>query len=290
MTDWRAKCWDRALLTYGQGLPYFPGKWHIVESLAEKASRAWQNLSPVKRRGIKFELNPTDLLQRSIYYLGVYEVWETRFIERIVRPGWVVVDAGANIGYYTLILAQLVGSGGCVLAFEPAESRHRALLRNLKLNKIDNVRAYRVALADRLGRCSIVRPADANLGTFRIARRDEHGQETVPLTTLDQVVSSQHLDRLDLIKVDIEGAESRFLNGGRDTMERFRPTIMIELNPAALRQFGSRSEDVIAFLKSFGYRFFRTSWNGLHTLKDLPGTDEYFNIIAIATGRASVGG
>jgi FkbM family methyltransferase len=284
MRDWRAKWWNRILISYGRGLPYFPKKWKIVESLAPNAAGAWQNLPPVKRRGIVFDLDPIDLLQRSIYYLGVYEVWETRFLERTVRPGWVVVDAGANIGYYTLIFARLVGSEGCVLALEPAESRHSALVRNVALNKVANVRVSRVALADQCGECSIVQPPKANLGNFRLARQGEAGQETAPLVTLDHIISGQHLDRLDLIKVDIEGAETRFLNGGRDSIARFRPTIMIELNTAALGQSGSRPEDVIGFLEGFGYRFFRTSWNGLHPLKGLPGPDEYFNVIAIGNG------
>jgi FkbM family methyltransferase len=290
LREWRANCWNRALITYGQGLPYFPGKWQIIESLAQKAAVAWNNLSPVKRRGILFDLDPIDLLQRSIYYLGVYEPWETRYLERTVKPGWVVVDAGANIGYYTLIFARLVGGEGCVLAFEPAGSRYRALIKNIALNGVANVRAFRVALADQLGECSIVQPHGANLGNFRLARQDEWGQEKAPLTTLDHMVSSQHLDRLDLIKVDIEGAEIRFLHGGRESIARFLPTIMIELNTSALGQSGSSPEDVIAFLRDFGYRFFRTSWKGLHPLEELPGPDEYFNAIATSTDEVAARG
>jgi FkbM family methyltransferase len=141
------------------------------------------------------------------------------------------------------------------MAFEPAESRHEALLKNIVLNKRANIRTSRVALADQLGECSIVQPSGANLGNYRLAIHDERGQETVPLTTLDHIASTRGLDRLDLIKVDIEGAEAQFLKGGRETIERFRPTIMIVLNTAALREFGSRPEDVITFLKDFGYLF-----------------------------------
>ena len=108
----------------------------------------------------------------------------------------------------------------------------------------------------------------------------------MPLTTLDHVIEGQLRDRLDLIK-DIEGCESRFLVGAKEGIARFRPITMIELNRAAVAQFGATPEEVVTFLEGYGYRFYQPSWNGFLPLAQLPGPNDYFNVTALNSSSSA---
>ena len=116
-----AVIWDRLLSVYARVLPNHPGKWGVLNALASKAEPAWQQPRVAKcGSGALFELNLKHWVDRDVYFLQ-YEYWDSRFLRRLVRPGWVVIDVGANIGYYSLLCAKLAGPIGRVFAFEPVE-------------------------------------------------------------------------------------------------------------------------------------------------------------------------
>jgi FkbM family methyltransferase len=280
MSERRAAVWDRLLLAYGLRLPYHPRKWRVIELLAPKAAATWSRSRIVERRGLRFDLDLRYLIPRDIYYLGEYERWESRYLRRLVKPGWVVADVGANIGYYSLLFGKLVGSSGCVHAFEPTESTYRSLIRNVTLNQTTNVRAYRLALSDRAGNTRLVR-SDRNPALNRLARPDESGEEDVRVTTLDTFVAQHGIRRLDLIKIDIEGAEKDFLKGAESTLVRFCPTLMIELNTAALGRFGTSPAALRGEMERMGYALHRPTWRGCTPLDRLPASNEYFNVVAV---------
>jgi FkbM family methyltransferase len=268
--------WDRLLLAYGQWLPYHPKKWRVVDALMPRAAPTWTTPRLAKRRGIWFELDLRQFGDRFIYYLE-YERWETRFVERCVRPGWVVIDVGAHIGYYTLLFARRVGERGCVLAVEPALATFASLRRNIELNPAVNVRACRMALSDRQGVARL--RFGKHSGLTHLATHDDPGDETTPMSTLDDFVKEQGLTRLDFLKVDIEGAEGRLLAGAVDTLRRLRPIVMIEVNPAALAMLGERAEDLVRRLEALGYSLHTPTWRGLRPLRALPGPGQFVNAV-----------
>jgi len=275
--------WDRALLAYGRLMPYHPRKWRVVGWLAPRAAATWTSPRIAQRRGVWFELDLHQFVDRFIYYLE-YERWETLFVERFVRPGWVVIDVGANIGYFTLLLARKVGPTGQVYAFEPAAAITASLLRNIDLNRASNVQTYRAALAAQRGETSLRRGRPDNLGQTHLAVPGDPGDELTPVTTLDAFVEEHGLTRLDFVKVDIEGAEAAFLAGAACTLARFRPTIMIELNPTALRALGANPTDLVRTLEGLGYVLKKTTWRGLRPLRALPAPGHYVNIVALPSG------
>jgi FkbM family methyltransferase len=278
MPDWWPALWDRALTIYGR-MPYHPGKWRVVEGLAPKASASWVSPRLARRRMVEYELDLRYFIPRHVFY-GIYEVWETRCIERTVKPGWVVVDAGANIGCFSLLFARLVGSNGKVHAFEPVKSTHDALRRNIKLNSAANVCTYRVALSDTCGEVALLSPDGNDPGKTRVACDGERGSEMTQSMTLDTFVEEHNLDRLDFIKVDIEGSELRFLTGAAKTLARFRPIVMIELNPSAIARFGSSVDRLVAYLREFGYRLRCATWYGLRPLDVGTSSLTYLNAFA----------
>ena len=161
---------------------------------------------------------------RSLIAYGEYSESELALLAQFLAPGAVVVEAGANIGAHTVPLARLVGREGRVYAFEPQRLIHQMLCGNLALNEIENVYALAVAAGDRAGQTRMALTHygdDANYGGVSLG--GEAG-EAVAMGTIDAL----RLDRLDLLKADVEGAEALLLKGAEATIARCRPVLYLE--------------------------------------------------------------
>lgn len=170
---------------------------------------------------------------------GQYAVREVELLEQAVQPGWTVVEAGAGIGLRTLPLSRRVGPKGFVLAFEHGPLVFQTLCANVALNSITNVRCHNEILTDSPGTV-LVTPQHAE------PREGEAPAETIRAITLD----SLNLPRCNFLKIDMDGLELRALEGGRKTIEKFRPLLHIAANRA------ESSPPLIEFLQSLGYSLF----------------------------------
>lgn len=194
-------------------------------------------------------------LYAYLYLLGkrLAERREQRFFRREVSPGMVVFDVGANIGFYTTLLADLVGPTGRVHSFEPDPLscgilKHRTARRS-------NVTANPTAVGDRSGRITLFH-SRSNRADNRIHASHGETAETVevPLTTLDAYCEAAGIDHIDAVKMDIQGAEVAALRGFRRTLARTSPRwLLIEFSPEHLRAAGSGPEDFWAILDELGY-------------------------------------
>ena len=150
-----------------------------------------------------------------------------------LRPGSVVIDAGANLGEWTVPFARAVGGTGRVLAIEPAPRSAAALEMTLAVNALRHAEVIRCAVGDHEGRAGfavpVVTSVETDTGTARIGSAVA-GQEglCVPLRTLDSLMIERGLDRLDLVKIDVEGYERKVLDGAEAALDRFRPVLVIE--------------------------------------------------------------
>ncbi len=182
---------------------------------------------------------------RSFKEYGEFSEGEVEIFTHFVQPGAIVLDVGANIGAHTVPLAQLVGPGGVVVAFEPQPVLHQILCANLALNSIPNTLTHAMALGDRQGSCQIPFLDYASSFNFGGVSMDMVKEgETVPMGTLDAF----HLQRIDFIKLDVEGFESKVLKGGTKTIDRCRPVIYLENDRA------EKSANLIQLLFEMGYR------------------------------------
>src|SRR6185503_2740368 len=180
--------------------------------------------------------------------------WEphlTRYLLRELKPTDVFVDVGANLGYYVTMCAPRVAR---VIAFEPVTKNCRYCALNIALNQLTNVELHQMGLWHEEARL----PLRGDLEGVNAAiapSADVAGPEFVRLAPLDALVANGELplSRLDVLKMDIEGAEVSSLIGMRRTIARFRPRIVMELNPPMLSTFGKSIEDVWDLLRAFEY-------------------------------------
>ncbi|MGI8731385.1 MAG: FkbM family methyltransferase [Solirubrobacteraceae bacterium] len=188
--------------------------------------------------------------------LGLYRYGfcpaEARLLPKLLLPGDLVVDGGANIGLLSLIAAGVVGPIGRVLACEPDPGTMALLKANADENRFDTLELHEVALSDRPGRASFT-VFEAGSGLASFAPQDARGcQVEVVVTTLDALTAN--LDRrVTLVKLDIEGAEAKALRGARGLIGRDAPVFLIELEPEHLARQGSSIADVRDALEPHGY-------------------------------------
>lgn len=165
------------------------------------------------------------------YALGTSEPELQQTLSRLLAPRMTFYDIGANVGFFTVIGAQLVGPGGKVYAFDPVPSNAEALRHNLVLNRMNHAEVVEVAVSSAPGR-SQLRVAGETVLAHLVdvsSTRTEDGDIEVQVTTLDHEVANGRKPP-DVIKMDIEGAEIKALEGMGQTLETFRPTLIVELH------------------------------------------------------------
>ncbi|MGH9429255.1 MAG: FkbM family methyltransferase, partial [Terriglobia bacterium] len=234
----------------------------------------------VERAGVVWDLDLRCWAQRSVFYFGWFERNETRFFEACVQPGWTVVDAGANFGYYSLLAGKKVTSSGCVHAFEPSTPVYEQLVNNIRLNSIGWVHPAKVALGDTERVEVMPIPERYNQTLQGIGSPGQPNTEEVKVRTLDSFAADLNIQAIHLIKADIEGYEVHFLKGAREVIREFRPILMLELNPATLERYGACAEDLIGLVTSYGYEIFEIEGRQLRKLAKVPRHGSYINAVA----------
>lgn len=175
--------------------------------------------------GIDVGHSPMSLLRA----LGLYELRKTAEIESRLRPGSTFVDIGSSEGDFALIAARIVGPAGRVLAFEPDPGNVGIIRDNVALNGFGWVTVHPVALSDRDGEAALFRsPVSGWHSLIGGLEHRDAGVITVPVSRLDSFA----LDRIDMIKIDVEGAEVAVLEGARDSIVRHRPVILLDTHPS----------------------------------------------------------
>lgn len=184
----------------------------------------------------RFLANPADMyLGRSMIEYGEFSEGECILLTRMLRPGAVVIEAGANMGVMTVPMARRVGDGGLIYAFEPQLAIFQQLCANLALNDLMNVQAFHAGCGETAETLKLVRlnPArEHNYGGFSLDRLSgAHGID-VPVHRLDDVVNPP---RLRLLKADVEGMELAVIRGAAGLIARFRPILYLETSEAHSR-------------------------------------------------------
>lgn len=203
------------------------GRSYIVENVPRGREFVW----PYYLGNASVLVNTDNPIERESL-TGTYDLEVSRHVAQFVRLGDVAIDGGANVGLVTLLLAKAVGSEGRVYAIEPGEVYLKRLKKNLELNPhlSDVVAVLPVGISDAEGVMTWAADPGApyNASFLPDSEASLEGATSLPVTTLDALTRSEGLDRLDFVKLDLEGMELWALKGAREVLDRFRPAVLFE--------------------------------------------------------------
>jgi FkbM family methyltransferase len=232
------------------------------------------NYVTVRRRGVLWHLDLREGIDFSIYLLGSFERSTVIALESLVKPGNVIFDIGANIGAHTLGLARAAGPSGCVFAFEPSDFAFAKLKANLNLNPDLELRteAHQILFAAEVN-APLPNEIYASWPLAPETHSHVHPKHRGRLLTtshghvdtLDSYAERRSIDRLDLIKIDVDGDEYPVLKGGARTLDRFRPILLMEMSPYVHSKREQDFAALVTLLRDTGYSLQEAS-----TSKPLP--------------------
>jgi len=210
---------------------------------------------------LHFRINRGVFISSSIYWRGCYSHAELRLFDRFLTPEMIFADIGANQGEFTIFAAKRL-TAGRVLTFEPQPVLFDLIQENVRLNGFRNVTVYNLGLSDRDGEAPLYGPKheagevyDDGLASMFQCDTRPHKIGTMNLVTFDRVFRESGASRLDMMKIDAEGAELHVLRGAQSTIAVHRPTILVEWNKRTFDAAGYSGEQCLALLRSVGYEF-----------------------------------
>ena len=259
-----------------------PGMLLRRRRVASAARRQRSFIVRMKGPDCPMSIHPETFLAQA-YVQGLYEPGVVRYLKRTLRPGMCCIDAGANVGFFTLLMAGRVGGEGKVIAFEPTRKTHAVLLENLELNSSRNVVPECLALSDHEGEISF-HEGPPGFDVYNSAGTVSHpsaaGKEfvavVVPCTTIDGYLGRKGIAGVDVVKVDVEGSELSVLKGMEGTVNANpRMKIIVELADTTTRGFGYGAREIYDWFVRHGWQLglidargnlapapARDAWNG----------------------------
>lgn len=239
-------------------------------------------------KDIKIWVSLSEHIESHIFWQGVQSAdrGEVKLLNSILKPGHIFFDIGANIGVFTLLAAKRVGSGR-VYAFEPSKLHLEKLYVNLKLNNFTNIIVNPFGLSNVSGNRDLYIPAgqgplrNTGMASFYPVEADSKNYvlEKIFTMRLDDYVESNDINKIDAIKIDVEGAEMDILEGAKITLKRFRPIVMMEVNKIHLVCAGRTLKELMDFWKDLDYSIHIIQNNGgLVPVKEIDDFRESQNI------------
>lgn len=193
----------------------------------------------VKRERVNFKLDLSELIDNAIYR-GLWERGVTNIFKKYIRKNDIVIDVGANIGYYTLLSAKIVGDNGRVYAFEPSQKVYKKLKYNISLNNFKNIITECLGVSDKENKERLCLQS-----SYKIHEESKIENTEIDMITLDSYIKRKKINKVDFIKIDTDGFDFAILKGAINTIKKFRPTIIVETD---LNE--EDSEDFLDFLFS----------------------------------------
>lgn len=252
-----APWWIHAAAAVVSRLPV--GKYHVLNAIGRRLRTPYWMRLPPEAGGYEYSCDFRDGIVREVCFTGRYAPQETALLRSMVAPGMTFADVGANWGYFTLLGAWLVGPRGRVLAVEADPRMARILGANVLRNALSRVEVLHAAVAASEGRATLSGYDEATdkWGLSRIVENAAGEVNTFDVATaaLDDILDDRQIDHVDVLKMDIEGAEEYAVLGMAEGLKRHRyRRILFELHPGILADRGRSAWDVLRRFTDAGYR------------------------------------
>jgi FkbM family methyltransferase len=272
----------------------FPSKRN--KYFVQRYFRKWcpdKELVTFTNEGFRMNASPRDYASFRIFFFGDYDPFMTGFIKAHVGEGATCFDIGAERGWFTLLMAKLSGPSGAVYSFEPYQPTFEKLRANIELNNFHWVHPQNTAISAENGKSSFIPPSDEIIGNNEniefcsgvgyLSDSASTGALSVPMVTIDSFVQNIGLNRIDIMKIDVEGAEAKVLRGAKTAISKYRPVILVEYNEKTARRAGSSMKELDDILEDYGYDRY-IFWGALEKLrleKYLKDPDPVFNAFCL---------
>lgn len=247
--------------------PFERGKFRILSNIFLPLLAPKPGLSSVTklRYGLRMKIDPSEFLQAHLYLFGSYELPTIRHIRSYLTPGAVCADVGAQMGYLSLAMATSAGRTTVVHSFEPEDANAARFRENMALNDIQNVHLHREAISNVEGMLQLFLSKTDNAGTHSTLYNERTVTEKsiqIPATTLDAFARHHALQRLDLVKVDVEGAEFEVIQGADYVLRTFRPRVILELCDRLQVERGLSSRQIKEYMIERNYSVYTIADDG----------------------------
>jgi FkbM family methyltransferase len=241
-----------------------------IAGLLYKTVKFWRfllgkksDIVQINRYGINWQLDLKEGIDLAIYIFGRFESQTVKTYQKWIEPGNTVLDIGANIGAHTLWFAKLVGKDGLTIAFEPTRYAYSKLKTNIQLNPDlgKRILAEQMLLSREDRQDYQVEIYSSWTVTGTAERHPKHlgelkSTEGAVMRQLDSYLLEKNIQKVDFIKIDVDGYECDVFLGAKSTLDRHKPVICLELSPYVLEERGASIEQLLDILHSHNYQLF----------------------------------
>jgi len=259
---------DRYLSKITRKIGLLPGGKRSVEFLRRYFSKKYRGKGNAMvviedyDGNLRLKFDRSTHMGSLIYWNGYASPAELALLDKILKPGMVFADIGANLGEFTVYAGKRVKTGK-VLAFEPFEPVFKLLLENIELNHLENVIAFQVGLWNQNGELPFYLGSERDDRSFvyegwstAVGGKGSQQISKVKMVVFDDWFEGLQISRLDLMKIDTEGAELQMLTGARKSLEKYSPDLIVEICEQGFNRSGYTSQSLLEFLGSLNYEPF----------------------------------
>jgi FkbM family methyltransferase len=234
------------------------------------SSKVSKNLTLSVHKNLTLKLVSYGYITKRIYQQQLLVPFKKSFeydtltlLREATKSDFQILDIGANIGLHSLIMAQELSDKGKIYAFEPSKKTYDALVENIKLNNLsDKVVPFNLALSNKAETLFLAAPEADNIAeadqdaynSIHHVQNKKGNAETIDAVTLDSFIEKENIKKIDLIKIDIEGAEFLCFQGAENVIANFRPVIIMECYEPYCNRFNYAATDIILFMTKHNYK------------------------------------